>query len=76
MQDIFLSSIEILIYPLYKKFLFVSIINVVARPHLKFNKTLYSSVAQWRSIRLLIEGLLVRVQPGEFFITRSKIYKI
>lgn len=26
---------------------------------------LRSSVAQWQSIRLLTEGLLVRVQPGE-----------
>lgn len=28
----------------------------------------YSSVAQWRSNRLLTGRLLVRVQPGEFFI--------
>lgn len=27
----------------------------------------YSSVAQWRSNRLLTGRLLVRVQPGEFF---------
>ena len=26
---------------------------------------IYSSVAQWQSTRLLTEGLLVRVQPGE-----------
>ena len=29
---------------------------------------LRSSVAQWQSIRLLTEGLLVRVQPGEPFL--------
>ena len=26
---------------------------------------MYSSVAQWQSMRLLTAGLLVRVQPGE-----------
>jgi hypothetical protein len=28
----------------------------------------HSSVAQWQSIRLLTEGLLVRVRPEEFFL--------
>ena len=30
-----------------------------------FSKKRYSSVAQWQSIRLLTEGLLVRAQLGE-----------
>ena len=30
------------------------------------SKAKYSSIAQWQSIRLLTEGLLVRAQLGEF----------
>ena len=33
---------------------------------LPVEKLRYSSVAQWQSIRLLTEGLQVRVPPGEF----------
>ena len=32
-----------------------------------------SSVAQWQSIRLLTEGLLVRVQPGEPFLDTKQV---
>ena len=38
----------------------------------QLNKLKYSSVAQWRSNRLLTGRLLVRVQPGEFFIVKIK----
>ena len=34
----------------------------------------YSSIAQWQSIRLLTEGLLVRAQLGELKKTRSFRY--
>ena len=34
----------------------------------------YSSVAQWRSNRLLTGRLLVRVQPGEFFIAKKFVF--
>lgn len=37
------------------------------------SKDKYSSVAQWRSNRLLTGRLLVRVQPEEFFIGKAVI---
>ena len=40
-----------------------NILYVVLKVHDTFK---YSSIAQWQSIRLLTEGLLVRAQLGEF----------